>query len=276
MHNNKKLTLSAPLSGPVIKLALVPDEVFSSGVMGDGIAIDPLNDCLYAPCDGVIVHVAKTAHALTLRADNGAEVLLHVGLDTFDLQGEGFQLLIENGAQVSNGQPLLRFDPDYIAQRCTSLISLLVLTNGDLFELQLLEQDTAEAGAPLLQVAARQVEAVVTATGDPGQQARGSVRITHHGGLHARPAALIRQTALGFKSSCRLHIGANSAPCQSIVRLLWASARTMKFTSAVTAKMPTPRCRPLWRRWAKHTSDPPLPRCKPHRRRFVPRINRVS
>lgn len=220
MHNNKKLTLSAPLSGPVIKLALVPDEVFSSGVMGDGIAIDPLNDCLYAPCDGVIVHVAKTAHALTLRADNGAEVLLHVGLDTFDLQGEGFQLLVENGAQVSNGQPLLRFDPDYIAQRCTSLISLLVLTNGDLFELQLLEQDTAEAGAPLLQVAARQVEAVVTATGDPGQQARGSVRITHHGGLHARPAALIRQTALGFKSSCRLHIGANSAPCQSIVRLL--------------------------------------------------------
>ena len=220
MHNNKKLTLSAPLSGPVIKLAQVPDEVFSSGVMGDGIAIDPLNDCLYAPCDGVIVHVAKTAHALTLRADNGAEVLLHVGLDTFDLQGEGFQLLVENGAQVSNGQPLLRFDPDYIAQRCTSLISLLVLTNGDLFELQLLEQDTAEAGAPLLQVAARQVEAVVTATGDPGQQARGSVRITHHGGLHARPAALIRQTALGFKSSCRLHIGANSAPCQSIVRLL--------------------------------------------------------
>ena len=147
MHNNKKLTLSAPLSGPVIKLAQVPDEVFSSGVMGDGIAIDPLNDCLYAPCDGVIVHVAKTAHALTLRADNGAEVLLHVGLDTFDLQGEGFQLLVENGAQVSNGQPLLRFDPDYIAQRCTSLISLLVLTNGDLFELQLLEQQKQQSQA---------------------------------------------------------------------------------------------------------------------------------
>ena len=220
MHNNKKLTLSAPLSGPIIKLALVPDEVFSSGVMGDGIAIDPLNDCLYAPCDGVIVHVAKTAHALTLRADNGAEVLLHVGLDTFDLQGEGFQLLVENGEQISNGQPLVRFDPDYIAQRCTSLISLLVLTNGDQFALQLLQHDTAVAGEPLLQIAARQIEAAVTATDSPQGQAQGSVRITHHGGLHARPAALIRQTALGFKSTCRLHIGANSAPCDSIVRLL--------------------------------------------------------
>ena len=220
MHNNKKLTLSAPLSGPIIKLALVPDEVFSSGVMGDGIAIDPLNDCLYAPCDGVIVHVAKTAHALTLRADNGAEVLLHVGLDTFDLQGEGFQLLVENGEQISNGQPLVRFDPDYIAQRCTSLISLLVLTNGDRFALQLLQHDTAVAGEPLLQIAARQIEAAVTATDSSQGQAQGSVRITHHGGLHARPAALIRQTALGFKSTCRLHIGANSAPCDSIVRLL--------------------------------------------------------
>ena len=220
MHNNKKLTLSAPLSGPIIKLALVPDEVFSSGVMGDGIAIDPLNDCLYAPCDGVIVHVAKTAHALTLRADNGAEVLLHVGLDTFDLQGEGFQLLVENGEQISNGQPLVRFDPDYIAQRCTSLISLLVLTNGDRFALQLLQHDTAVAGEPLLQIAARQIEAAVTATDSSQGQAQGSVRITHHGGLHARPAALIRQTALGFKSTCRLYIGANSAPCDSIVRLL--------------------------------------------------------
>ncbi|NBF13863.1 phosphoenolpyruvate--protein phosphotransferase [Pseudomonas sp. Fl4BN2] len=220
MHNNKKLTLSAPLSGPIIKLALVPDEVFSSGVMGDGIAIDPLNDCLYAPCDGVIVHVAKTAHALTLRADNGAEVLLHVGLDTFDLQGEGFQLLVENGEQISNGQPLVRFDPDYIAQRCTSLISLLVLTNGDRFALQLLQHDTAVAGEPLLQIAARQIEAAVTATDSSQGQAQGSVRITHHGGLHARPAALIRQTALGFKSTCRLHIDANSAPCDSIVRLL--------------------------------------------------------
>ena len=83
MHNNNNdLTLSAPLSGPVLPLHSVPDPVFASGAMGDGIAIDPLNDCLHAPCDGMIIHVARTGHALTIRADNGAEVLMHVGIDT--------------------------------------------------------------------------------------------------------------------------------------------------------------------------------------------------
>nr|BFE94536.1 hypothetical protein GCM10020185_50720 [Pseudomonas brassicacearum subsp. brassicacearum] len=89
-NNNKELTLSAPLSGPVLTLANVPDAVFASGAMGDGIAIDPLNDTLYAPCDGEVIHVARTGHAVTLRADNGAELLLHLGLDTVELQGDGF------------------------------------------------------------------------------------------------------------------------------------------------------------------------------------------
>ena len=172
MHNNKNLTLSAPLSGPIIKLALVPDAVFSSGMMGDGIGIDPLNDCLYAPCDGVVVHVAKTAHALTIRAENGAELLLHVGLDTFDLQGEGFQLLVENGARVSNGQPLLRFNPDQIAQRCKSLISLLVLTNGEHFELHPPQHDTALAGEALLHIVARTSAAPVAALAAPANRPR--------------------------------------------------------------------------------------------------------
>ena len=220
MHNNKKLTLSAPLSGPIIKLSHVPDDVFSSSVMGDGIGIDPLNDCLFAPCDGVVVHVAKTAHALTLRAENGAELLMHLGIDTFELQGEGFELLVKNGAQVYRGQPLIRLDLDYIAQRCKSLISLLVLTNGEQFELQLLEQNTAQVGEPLLHVVARQAGGAPELTDNPSLHAQGRVHITHKGGLHARPAALVRQTALGFKSASRLHIGANSAPCDSIVRLL--------------------------------------------------------
>ena len=116
--NNNDLTLSAPLSGPVLTLGNVPDDVFASGAMGDGIAIDPLNDCLHAPCAGVVIHVARTGHALTIRADNGAEVLLHVGIDTVQLNGEGFALLVKQGARVSNGQPLVRFDLDRIARQC--------------------------------------------------------------------------------------------------------------------------------------------------------------
>ena len=220
MHNNKKLTLSAPLSGPIITLSNVPDDVFSSGVMGDGIGIDPLNDCLYAPCNGVVVHVAKTAHALTIRAENGAELLLHLGLDTFELQGEGFELLVENGAQVSNGQPLLRFNLDLVAQRCKSLISLLVLTNGEHFELHTLEPRSARVGEPLLYVVPRQLHAIASTADSTPLQAQGRVRITHHGGLHARPAALVRKTALSFQSTSRLHMGARSAPCDSLVSLM--------------------------------------------------------
>lgn len=71
--NNKNLALKAPLSGPVMPLNRVPDPVFSSGTLGEGIAIDPLNDCLHAPCAGLVSHLARTRHALSLRADNGAE-----------------------------------------------------------------------------------------------------------------------------------------------------------------------------------------------------------
>ena len=130
-YNNNELTLSAPLSGPVLALGNVPDEVFASGAMGDGIAIDPLNDCLHAPCDGVIIHVARTGHALTIRADNGAEVLMHVGIDTVELNGEGFALLVKDGARVREGQALVQFDLDRIARQCKSLVSLIILTNGE-------------------------------------------------------------------------------------------------------------------------------------------------
>ena len=98
MHNKNNITLSAPLSGPVFPLADVDDAVFASGTMGPGLAIDPLNDCLHAPCAGEIIHIARTRHALTLRTNNGAKLLLHLGLDTVELQGEGFALLIEEGA----------------------------------------------------------------------------------------------------------------------------------------------------------------------------------
>ncbi|KAA6165564.1 PTS glucose transporter subunit IIA, partial [Pseudomonas marginalis] len=149
-NNNNDLTLSAPLSGPVLTLGNVPDEVFASGAMGDGIAIDPLNDCLHAPCAGVVIHVARTGHALTIRADNGAEVLLHVGIDTVQLQGEGFALLVKEGTRVSNGQALVRFDLDRIARQCKSLVSLIILTNGEQFEVRPVALNTVKVGEALL------------------------------------------------------------------------------------------------------------------------------
>ena len=219
-NNNNPLTLSAPLSGPVLALNRVPDEVFASGAMGDGLAIDPLNDCLHAPCDGVIIHVARTGHALTIRADNGAEVLMHVGIDTVELNGEGFALLVKEGARVSEGQPLVQFDLDRIARQCKSLVSLIILTNSERFELQPIAGKTVKVGDALMRIAVRTSAPVNTAVDNSDAQVSATVRITHRGGLHARPAALIRKTAQGFSSQSQLHFGDKTAACDSLIGLM--------------------------------------------------------
>lgn len=219
-NNNNPLTLSAPLSGPVLALNRVPDEVFASGAMGDGIAIDPLNDCLQAPCDGVIIHVARTGHALTIRADNGAEVLMHVGIDTVELNGEGFASLVKEGARVSEGQPLVQFDLDRIARQCKSLVSLIILTNSERFELQPIAGKTVKVGDALMRIAVRTSAPVNTAVDNSDAQVSATVRITHRGGLHARPAALIRKTAQGFSSQSQLHFGDKTAACDSLIGLM--------------------------------------------------------
>lgn len=217
--NNKELTLSAPLSGPVLTLANVPDAVFASGAMGDGIAIDPLNDTLYSPCAGVVIHVARSSHAVTVRADNGAEILLHLGLDTVELNGEGFAMLVRESDRVSLGQPLLRYDLDKVGQHCKSLVSLLILSNSADFQVRPITLKAVKVGEPLLHVIARNVVAANTdMTGGP--EARGQVRVAHRGGLHARPAALIRQTAQGFNSHSQLHFNGKSAPCNSLIGLM--------------------------------------------------------
>ncbi|WP_223533078.1 MULTISPECIES: phosphoenolpyruvate--protein phosphotransferase [unclassified Pseudomonas] len=221
MHNNnKELTLSAPLSGPVLTLAKVPDPVFASGAMGDGIAIDPLNDTLHAPCAGVVVHVARTGHAVTLRADNGAELLLHLGLDTVELQGQGFSMLVKEGARVANGQPLLRYDLDKVAQQCKSLVSLLILTNSQDFQARPITLKSVKVGEPLLHIIRRQTSSAQVDADFAGAEIVGHGRIAHRGGLHARPAALIRQTAQGFKSKSQLHFAGKSATCDSLIGLM--------------------------------------------------------
>ncbi|MBK5535836.1 phosphoenolpyruvate--protein phosphotransferase [Pseudomonas sp. TH08] len=220
MHNNnKELTLSAPLSGPVLTLAKVPDAVFASGAMGDGIAIDPINDTLYSPCAGVIIHVARTGHALTVRADNGAEILLHLGLDTVELNGEGFSMLVKEGTRVSKGQPLLRYDLDKVGRQCKSLVSLLILTNSQDFQVRPITLKAVKVGEPLLHIVARNSSALDAEEVD-GPEVHGHVLVAHRGGLHARPAALIRQTAQGFKSRSRLHFAGKSAPCNSLIGLM--------------------------------------------------------
>ncbi|MDV2685807.1 glucose-specific PTS transporter subunit IIBC [Alkalihalophilus lindianensis] len=118
-----------PISGKVVPIAEVPDQVFSQKMMGDGFAIEPTEGIVYSPITGKVVTLFPTKHALGLVTNEGKEVLIHVGLDTVNLKGEGFEALVTEGDQIKQGQELLRFDLRFIEKNATSIITPVVFTN---------------------------------------------------------------------------------------------------------------------------------------------------
>ncbi len=134
-HSEGHIVLLAPMTGPVVPLANVPDPVFSGGMFGDGIGIDPLEGRLVAPCDGTITHLARTGHAVTLATAEGVEILLHIGIDTVELNGKGFAPMVAQGAQVRTGDILIEFDQDQVALNAPSLVSVIAIANSDAFEI---------------------------------------------------------------------------------------------------------------------------------------------
>ena len=127
MNTTQPLQLLAPLSGVLMPLDSVPDPVFSSRVVGDGICIDPTSQTLCAPLSGVIGTLQDSAHAVSVTADNGVQVLMHIGLDTVNLAGKGFTSRVTLGQRVEAGQPLIDFDADYIALHARSLLTLMLV-----------------------------------------------------------------------------------------------------------------------------------------------------
>ena len=120
----------APVSGSCVELSQVPDPMFSKGVLGEGVAFRYEQDTLYSPCDGTIIVVAGTFHAIGIRSITGVELLLHVGVDTVNLEGKGFTVLVKQGQNVKAGTPLLRIDRDFMKQQNIDLITPMVVTNG--------------------------------------------------------------------------------------------------------------------------------------------------
>ncbi|VBB05368.1 phosphotransferase system sugar-specific permease eiia type 1 [Lucifera butyrica] len=125
------LQLVKPVDGSLMDIKDVPDPVFNQLYMGDGVAVNPEGNVITAPCAGEVVLVAKTLHAVALRAANGVEILIHIGLDTVHLQGEGFTGHVKTGDMVKQGDALISFDRAYIEQQGKSLITPVVITNMD-------------------------------------------------------------------------------------------------------------------------------------------------
>lgn len=127
--------LKAGLTGRVIPISEVPDEVFSQCVMGNGIAIEPESDTVVSPADAEVgLVMADTGHACGLVLDNGAELLIHVGIDTVDMGGDGFELLVKEGEAVKQGQPLIRFDPEKIRAAGHPTVTVFIVTDEGNYE----------------------------------------------------------------------------------------------------------------------------------------------
>jgi PTS system N-acetylglucosamine-specific IIC component len=124
-------TLVSPVTGDVVALDQVPDEAFASKAVGDGVAIRPTGKTVVSPAAGIIVKIFNTNHAFCLETVSGAEVVVHMGIDTVTLNGKGFTRLVEEGATVTAGQPVLELDLDYLNANARSMISPVVVSNID-------------------------------------------------------------------------------------------------------------------------------------------------
>lgn len=128
----------SPVNGSCISIEDVKDQVFSSRMMGDGVGFILDDDTVCAPCDGTIVMIAVTKHAFGLQADNGLEILVHIGLDTVNLNGEGLTALKKQGDQVSKGEAIIRIDKAFMEEKEIDLTTPMIVTNGKYYTLTII------------------------------------------------------------------------------------------------------------------------------------------
>ena len=218
--SGNELILLAPVSGVIYPLERVPDPVFSQKLAGDGISIDPTDNILRAPCPGEIVQQHAAGHAVTLKAAGDVEVLMHVGIDTVTLKGKGFTSRVKVGDKVETGAPLIEFDLDYVATNAKSLLTEVIISNGERVSGTVYGSGTATVGeTPVLTLtlngaaAATKEEAGPTVTSE-------AIVLPNPNGLHARPAAVLSSTAKTFKSDIRLQLGDRSANARSVTSLM--------------------------------------------------------
>ena len=220
-----RLALKAPLTGVLVPIEQVPDPVFAQKMVGEGISIDPLSDHLLAPWDGEVSNLHPALHAVTIRTLGDLEVLLHIGLDTLKMRGEGFDAKVKVGDQVRTGDELISFDLDKVATSAKSLLTQMVIANSDL-----LTSFTPCTG--LVTAGADDVAEVTFAGGEQQGAAEGAPApagrsVTSHAvilpnpeGLHARPAAVLANLAQKYESDIRLKRGDDQANAKSVMAIM--------------------------------------------------------
>jgi multiphosphoryl transfer protein len=216
--------IRAPFDGWCAPLDQVPDAAFAGRMLGDGLAVDPTTSIVRAPCDGEIVTLPATGHAVSIRTPQGLDVLIHIGIDTVTLKGQGFSPRVKPGDRVCVGEELIAFDFDRVARGAKSLITPIVVTPEDSILSRRFAPGLIVAGQLLFEVEcpdiARAQLAVVSAS-----DSRKTLTVPLRHGLHARPAALLAQRAKSFESTVTLSAHGRSANARSIVSIMALGAR---------------------------------------------------
>ncbi len=221
-----KVILVAPMAGWSTPLDEAPDGVFAGRMLGDGVAIDPTGNSLHAPCDGEVIALPASRHAVTLRAREGVEILLHVGIDTVGLAGVGFESHVRQGQQVRGGDVLLSFDLDLLARRATSLLTPVVVLEGGRFRIARLKQGTeVNVGDLLMELAPTSQAGDIAGQGDGERLVRRRVSIALEHGIHARPAALLVGAVKTLTAQVSLSMQGREASARSAVALMRLGAK---------------------------------------------------
>ena len=188
--------------------------------MGDGVAIDPTEAVLVAPVSGEVVQVHASQHACSIRTDEGIEILMHIGLDTVKLRGEGFKTELQVGQKVETGDTLIEFDMDLLAQKAKSLLTMVVISTGSL---------GGEIPAAMSTVWAKESELFECSasseaqsfSGEEGEELKSPpLVVPNPTGIHARPAAVLANLAKRYQASVKVCKGEERANARSVVGVL--------------------------------------------------------
>jgi len=221
------LKILAPLAGWCAPLAEIPDAAFAQGMLGEGVAIDPTGNELRAPCEGEVISIAAARHAVALRTPAGAEILIHVGIDTVALGGAGFTVTVRNGDRVHAGDPLMLFDLELLAQQAPSLMTPIIITNGERFRMSRAETGRVVKFGDLLfeleEIGVTAAGALAPAAATP--LISEAIVVTHAHGIHARPAAMIARLAKTLPYELEIRARGRVASARSAVALMSLGVR---------------------------------------------------
>jgi phosphocarrier protein FPr/phosphocarrier protein len=211
----------------------VPDPVFAEKMLGDGVAIDPVEGRLVAPGAGVVVSVHPAGHAVTLQLDSGPVLLMHIGLDTVGLGGAGFAPNVTDGQRVAAGELLVEFDLDRLARSAKSLITPVIVTNGEAFAVEdPVSHRAVAAGETVMRFRALGEAKAETEGAAPTASRMLDLPLAH--GLHARPAARIAQLAASYPGAIEIVApSGRAASARSAVAML---ALALPHGAAVTVR----------------------------------------